>query len=342
MRQIVRCYCVGIALLSWFVVSPGLTVIADEVEYMLPFPAGEEYEVTRTTGHKDGLTDESEFAVDFYMPIGRVVVAAADGEVVDVKFDSNEGDDDWELRNKANYVLIEHLDGYRTLYLHLQHNEVFVEKGDQVRRGEPIALSGNTGYSKGPHLHIQLQVVGSGTWWEQSVPISFADVPGNGGVPELHKSYMSGNLRPAPVDEQGNELDCGVEWDVIWVSPPSGYVWLSGDTTSILSVKISYELGADETGYFMAGLVDCDPVMRDEIDLGFKLSPIDSSPTCDCAGIEVSPTGREGQVAINGYVTCGSSFPAGERLCLLVVWNPLGPCPSGEARGYAEYLYEVR
>jgi len=55
-------------------------------------------------------------------------------------------------------------------YLHLKPNSALVREGDLVRRGQPLALSGDTGYSTRPHLHFQVQdALG------RSMPIRFAD-----------------------------------------------------------------------------------------------------------------------------------------------------------------------
>ena len=51
-------------------------------------------------------------------------------------------------------VVINHLNGYKTLYAHL--SRTYVKKGARVRRGSSIARSGNTGRSTGPHLHFEL------------------------------------------------------------------------------------------------------------------------------------------------------------------------------------------
>jgi murein DD-endopeptidase MepM/ murein hydrolase activator NlpD len=51
-------------------------------------------------------------------------------------------------------ITITHNYGFDTLYAHL--NKVLVKVGDVVKKGDLIALSGNTGYSTGPHLHYEI------------------------------------------------------------------------------------------------------------------------------------------------------------------------------------------
>jgi murein DD-endopeptidase MepM/ murein hydrolase activator NlpD len=83
-------------------------------------------------------------------------MAAADGVVVEMMKSSNTTGmrlKDWYL---GNHVELQHrLDEY-TWYEHLRFNEVFVNIGDRVKRGQVIALSGNTGFSEVPHLHFQV------------------------------------------------------------------------------------------------------------------------------------------------------------------------------------------
>ena len=55
----------------------------------------------------------------------------------------------------GEYVVINHGNGYKTLYAHF--NERMVNEGDNVSKGQQIGLSGSTGNSTGPHLHIELQ-----------------------------------------------------------------------------------------------------------------------------------------------------------------------------------------
>jgi murein DD-endopeptidase MepM/ murein hydrolase activator NlpD len=54
----------------------------------------------------------------------------------------------------GNYVALDHGQGYSSLYAHA--SVTFVEVGQVVRRGEVIALSGNTGRSTAPHLHFEI------------------------------------------------------------------------------------------------------------------------------------------------------------------------------------------
>jgi murein DD-endopeptidase len=84
--------------------------------------------------------------VDFSMPVGSPVLAVGDGEVVVAKFSGAAG----------NYVAIRHGRQYSTRYMHL--NRILVKPGQKVKRGDRIALSGNTGRSTGPHLHYELWV----------------------------------------------------------------------------------------------------------------------------------------------------------------------------------------
>jgi murein DD-endopeptidase MepM/ murein hydrolase activator NlpD len=84
--------------------------------------------------------------VDIGAPEGTVVRAAADGLVVY----SDNG-----LRGYGNCLMILHPNGFLTLYAHNQRT--LVPAGARVRRGERIALVGQTGFAWGPHLHFELR-----------------------------------------------------------------------------------------------------------------------------------------------------------------------------------------
>jgi murein DD-endopeptidase MepM/ murein hydrolase activator NlpD len=54
----------------------------------------------------------------------------------------------------GRYLVLEHGQGYRTLYAHTSH--LLVNEGDLVRRNEVVALSGSSGRSTAPHLHFEI------------------------------------------------------------------------------------------------------------------------------------------------------------------------------------------
>ncbi|AKA37106.1 murein DD-endopeptidase MepM [Yersinia ruckeri] len=84
--------------------------------------------------------------VDFAMPVGTPVLTVGDGEVVIAKYDGAAG----------NYIAIRHGRQYTTRFMHLK--KLLVKPGQKVKRGDRIALSGNTGRSTGPHLHYEFWV----------------------------------------------------------------------------------------------------------------------------------------------------------------------------------------
>ncbi|MGH8335412.1 MAG: M23 family metallopeptidase, partial [Gammaproteobacteria bacterium] len=57
----------------------------------------------------------------------------------------------------GNFVRVLHDDGTMGVYLHLKQGSVSVREGQRVAVGSPLALSGNTGNSSGPHLHFVVQ-----------------------------------------------------------------------------------------------------------------------------------------------------------------------------------------
>lgn len=86
--------------------------------------------------------------LDIDAPKGSPAKAAAGGKVVRCSFEPLYG----------NIVVIDHENGYRTVYAHL--SERLVEKGDIVQRGDVIGKVGDTGRTTGPHLHYEVHVNG--------------------------------------------------------------------------------------------------------------------------------------------------------------------------------------
>jgi hypothetical protein len=103
--------------------------------------------------------EQNQYAIDLVVPEGTPVLAARRGVVMQVEsgFDQG-GGNRAKLAERANLVRIIHDDGTMALYAHLQENGVYVKVGQKVSVGQQIAVSGNTGYSSGPHLHFAVQV----------------------------------------------------------------------------------------------------------------------------------------------------------------------------------------
>ncbi len=86
---------------------------------------------------------------DLNAPSGSPVYAADTGLVI---FSG------WTGSGYGNTILIDHGNGFRTLYAHL--DQVSSYCGAKVQKGKIIGLSGNTGNSTGPHLHFEVRVPG--------------------------------------------------------------------------------------------------------------------------------------------------------------------------------------
>jgi len=87
--------------------------------------------------------------VDFGCSTGTPVVAAEDGKVFKIAR---------EAGGYGNYVVLSHADNVYTYYAHLK--SVGVKLGKNVKQGDEIALSDNTGFSTGPHLHFGVKAPG--------------------------------------------------------------------------------------------------------------------------------------------------------------------------------------
>jgi murein DD-endopeptidase MepM/ murein hydrolase activator NlpD len=116
-------------------------------------------------------------AIDFLVPKGTEVYAAADGIVTALKDDSNVGGADPKYWYEGNYVTIKH-NGESTEYEHFGYKDIVVKVGDIVKQGQLIGYSGNTGYSRGPHLHFEvMEFYGPGNEDYVTLKARFKDFP---------------------------------------------------------------------------------------------------------------------------------------------------------------------
>ncbi len=126
----------------------------DNYIYDLPYLPGYKFKVTQGYNGKFSHTGANQYATDWQMPEGTLVLAARAGLVIRVKDDSNKGGGSMAYDKYNNYVLIQHDDGTLAHYCHLQKGGCLVKPGQRVAAGDAIAHSGNTGFSSGPHLHF--------------------------------------------------------------------------------------------------------------------------------------------------------------------------------------------
>jgi len=163
----------------------------DSVDYRVPFTEGREVIVSQ--GFNGSVTHKgrSRYAVDFAVPEGTPICAARSGKVVATEQKYTEGAFDESYLSKANYVLIEHDDKTYSQYAHLRHNGVSVSVGDRVSAGTLIGYSGNTGYSRGPHLHFEvLKSVQQGKSAMQSIPFRFKTAREEVSNPKIGDRYV--------------------------------------------------------------------------------------------------------------------------------------------------------
>lgn len=131
-------------------IKPALEeTLAAEAKQQAAFPSGKplagKAEVSSEFGLRKnpfgGNSYEMHEGIDFTGPIGKPILATADGVVVRAENSGGYG----------NHVKVDHGYNYETLYAHLSAIDVRI--GDRVSRGEVVGALGNTGRSSGPHLH---------------------------------------------------------------------------------------------------------------------------------------------------------------------------------------------
>jgi murein DD-endopeptidase MepM/ murein hydrolase activator NlpD len=161
-------------------------IIKDDTSYVyaLPFEEGKSHCLIQ--GYFSRLSHKERAALDFKMKRGTKIYAARDGIVVRVKEDGDRGGLNKKYRPYGNNIVIQHVDGTRAGYWHLQHNGAMVNVGDLIRQGQLIGLSGKTGYAALPHLHFLVwRFDDSGQW--QQIPTRFQTSKGTKYLRPFHR-----------------------------------------------------------------------------------------------------------------------------------------------------------
>ena len=139
-------------------------MIKDDTSYIyaLPYNEGASFRVIQ--GYFSKFTHKERAALDFNMTRGTNITTAREGVVARVKEDGERGGLNKKYRPFGNNIVIQHADGSRAGYWHLQHDGALVAVGDTVMKGQVIALSGKTGYAAVPHLHFLVWTSKNGQW----------------------------------------------------------------------------------------------------------------------------------------------------------------------------------
>ncbi len=95
------------------------------------------------------ISDRNHKGLDIAAPEGTEIYAAAEGQVVSAG---------WNSGGYGNVVMIEHPDGYATVYGHMI--SVYATEGEYVQKGQLIGFVGNTGNSFGNHCHFEVRYQG--------------------------------------------------------------------------------------------------------------------------------------------------------------------------------------
>jgi murein DD-endopeptidase MepM/ murein hydrolase activator NlpD len=129
-----------------------------EAVFSISAPYGEERSYGKHTG------------VDIACPVGTPIYALAPGRVAIADPVSDNANGMW-VRVEHIPMHIDHydVDGHSSNYLHL--SEVYVKQGQYVGAGTMLGLSGNTGNSTGPHLHLSVHDPEAGPWFTDPVNV---------------------------------------------------------------------------------------------------------------------------------------------------------------------------
>ncbi len=173
-------------------VTPELGKVAAQLALHWPLS---QHEVTSLYGKRKRDFHEG---VDFRARPGTPVFAAQTGKVI---YAGN------RIRGYGKMLVVKHDRGIATVYAH--NSKLLVKTGQQLKQGQKIAISGNTGRSTGPHLHFEVRMGP-----EAVDPMAFL-ASGNGGLTKnrtwnnsLGKNrYIHLTMRPPATAETGRTRD---------------------------------------------------------------------------------------------------------------------------------------
>jgi murein DD-endopeptidase MepM/ murein hydrolase activator NlpD len=160
--------------------------------YRLPYRAGT-FSVLQGFHGAFSHRGSNEYAVDFDCPVATHVLATRPGVVVAANAAAQGAGTSAEFLEyrRTNFVIVLHDDGTLGEYMHLSPSGVLVQPGQRVKRGDELALSGNTGFSSTPHLHFQVMTAADDGRSARSFPFRIAAGPKTAEEPVTGKAYRA-------------------------------------------------------------------------------------------------------------------------------------------------------
>ena len=143
-------------------------IIKEDTSYTYSLPYAYNTSHYLVQGYFSHYSHKNRAALDFKMKQGTGILAAREGVVIRIKEDGNKGGWNKKYRTDGNFIILEHADGSRAGYWHLQHNGVLVNVGDSIKKGQLIAYSGKTGLALFPHLHFFVWRFDKNGRWQQN------------------------------------------------------------------------------------------------------------------------------------------------------------------------------
>jgi len=164
--------------------------------------------------HRAGATNANWLSNNAnWLPYGAEVLAVANAVVADVKdgIPENEANSGKKAVTitldtvAGNYVILDLGKNNFALYAHLQQKSILVRVGEKVRRGQVLALLGNSGNSEGPHLHFHV-MNGNSPLGAEGVPYVFEAFELQGILPSLSEPGNWKPPSPAKADKRRREI----------------------------------------------------------------------------------------------------------------------------------------
>jgi len=156
-----------------------------------------------------GAANSWHHGIDVAMPIGTKLIAGADGTIAHKGSGASGG----------YTLIIRHEGSWHTVYYHLKQPS-HLNIGDQVRAGDYVAASGNTGRSTGPHLHFELRR--SRRWGDTTDPVPYLQGPYRAVTRDVPRDVVSEPTRDVTREVRPSRLGRaapGLEsWSNSWIA----------------------------------------------------------------------------------------------------------------------------